>query len=133
MCHLSGSAEFYTQLNTEDFASANMRQSIFAHMAQNMLSCCCQSVTRCLLHQTVKVKRAYATRPAKQQQMVNILDPRAIVMDTSKARLNDSCFSVRVQLLCSQPWIEEITQRANWQEVWQKMLNHRCDVMNTNL
>lgn len=80
-----------------------MRQSIFLHMAPNMLTCCCQSVTRYLLHQTVEVMRAYATRPAKQQQMVNILDPRAIVMDTSETRLSDSCFSVRVQLLCNQP------------------------------
>lgn len=60
---------------------ANMRQSVFPHMAPNMLTSCCQSVTRYLLHDTVEVRWAYAT---KQQQMVNILDPRAIVMDTSE-------------------------------------------------
>lgn len=66
-------------------ACASMRQSVFPHMAQNMLTSCCQSVTSCLPHHTVEVTRAYATRPAKQQQMVNILGPPAIVMDASEA------------------------------------------------
>lgn len=109
---------------------ANMRQSVFPHMASNMLTSCCQSVTRCLLHHTVEVIWAYAARPAKQQQMVNILDPRAIVMDTSETRRSDSCFSVRVQLLCNQPRTREVTWRVDWQEVWQEKLNHRCDVIN---
>ncbi|TNN78767.1 hypothetical protein EYF80_010937 [Liparis tanakae] len=70
----------------------SMRQSIFPHMAQNMLTSCCQPVTRYLLHQAVEVRRAYATRPAKQQQMVNILDARGIVTDTSETRLSGGCF-----------------------------------------
>lgn len=104
-------------------------QHFFPHMALNMVTSCCQSVTRCLLHQTVEVIWAYATRPAKQQQMVNILDPRAIVMDTSETPLSDSCFSVRVLLLCNQSANRKMTWRMNWQEVWQEKLNHRCDVI----
>lgn len=101
-------------------ACASMRQSVFPHMARNMLTSCCQSVTSCLPHHTVEVTRAYATRPAKQQQMVNILGPPAIVMDTSEAWLSDSCFSVCVHLLCSQPRIRETTWRWDWQELWQR-------------
>lgn len=57
---------------------------------------------RFLLHQTVEVIWACTARPAKQQQMVRILDLRAFVMDTSETRVSDSCFSVSVCLLCNQ-------------------------------
>lgn len=108
---------------------ANMRQSIFPHMALNMLASCCQRVTRYLLHQTLEVLRAYATRPAKQQQMANILDPRTIVMHTSESPLSDSCFSASVQLLCNQARIREATWRLGWRERWQEKLSYRCDVI----
>lgn len=112
---------------------ANMRQSIFPHMALNMLASCCQRVTRYLLHQTLEVLRAYATRPAKQQQMANILDPRAIVMHTSESPLSDSCFSASVQLLCNQARIREATWRLGWRERWQEKLSYRCDVIDMHL
>lgn len=124
------SAEFYSLRTKHWWFCTNMRQSVFPHMALNMLTSCCQSVTSCLPHQTVEVMRAYATRPAKQQQMVNILVPRAIVMDTSETWLSDSYFSACVQLLCNQPRIKKMTWRLDWQEVWQDKLNHRCDIIN---
>lgn len=50
--------------------------------------------------------------------------------DTSETPLSDSCFSARVQLLCNQPRIREMTGRVDQQGVWQENLNHRCDVIN---
>lgn len=101
-------------MNADDFAPRRQHAAIkiFPHMAQNMLTSCSQPVTRYLLHQTVEVRRAYATRPAKQQQMVNILDARGIVMDTSETRLSGGCFSLRVLFLCNHPGVVEMTWRG---------------------
>lgn len=133
--HLSGRVQIFYTFRVKHRCSClapTCGSQSFPIWLWNMLPSCCQRVTRYLLHQTLEVIRAYATRPAKQQQMVNILDPRAFVMHTSQSRLSDSCFSASVQLLCNQARIKEITRRVDWREFWQKKLNYRCDVVNSS-
>lgn len=89
---------------------------VFPHMAPNMLTSCCQSVTRCLPHQALRVMRVYA----KRQQMVNILVLRAIETDTSDTQAEWRLF-LSVPLVIAQPCRDcrDVTCSLDVQQVWQ--------------
>lgn len=79
-------------------ACAGMRQPVFPHMAWNMLTSCCQSVTSCLPHQQQKWR---GPTPHVQQNSsrwrIFWVRARAIVTDTSEWQLFLSMCPLTVQ------------------------------------
>ena len=94
-------------------------------MAPNMLASCCQSVTRCLPHQSPRVTWACAARPAKQRQMAKTLGPRAIVTDNLRGSGCRTAVSQRaLGYRASAPWLRRRDPRGRtrgkpaWLRMW---------------
>lgn len=107
---------------------------VFPHMARNMLASCCQSVTRCLPHQTPRVTRAYAAHPQNSSRWPVFWVRTAIVMDNLRGSGWATAVSQHALRLLCKPCRDssDVSHRSMCMQPGSKPHSCRCDDVNMN-